>query len=757
MAEESEKDYVIEREGTEVNLIIKWKDPTSYPSLENNPVAMENTVNKIIEAGSVTSVIFEAERNYIYPLAQAQLLNELAALFIKLVKEKRVLSIDVLSEKCRKVVPEYLVKIREIVGMLKSDPIGAYLTGLRHFRTVRSRLKMAKEGQKKCLAEYAAIIEGIVNDIGNLKMIKLVKDKLPGYKVGDRELYTVIFEPIIKPNFMYTRLISEPPMRAEIIDSYRVGENDIAIYELPNKIRYLYHIIPPEYKLDEVDYALLDEARQIMVKFKPRREEFINPQRMREVFFNIGKDLIEELARNKDIKMSYKKVEKLAKILMRLTVGFGLIEVLLEDEKVEDIYVNAPVGASPIIFKHAIHGECETNIYPNLKEARAWASRFRMLSGRPLDEANPVLDTELETKKVRARVAVIQEPLSPKGLAFAFRRHRERPWTLPLFMKVKMFPALAAGLLSFLVDGARTMLVAGTRGSGKTSVLQSLLIEIMRRYRIITIEDTLELPVNYMRNIGYNVVSMKVRSAIVGSRSELSAADGIRTSLRLGDSSLIVGEIRSEEAKALYEAMRIGALANVVAGTIHGESAYGVFDRVVNDLGVPRTSFKASDIIMIANKLRDPSGLREVRRLTEITEIRKDWEEDPLREHGFVTLMTYDSKKGELVPTRSLLDGESEVLKSVAGRVKEWAGNWDAVWDNINLRARVKKMIVDYAEKTGIDELYEADFVVEANDAFHKIFSKLTSEVGYPESSDVLRLYEDWLKQRIREFRKEMS
>ena len=68
--------------------------------------------------------------------------------------------------------------------------------------------------------------------------------------------------------------------------------------------------------------------------------------------------------------------------------------------------------------------------------------------------------------------------------------------------------------------------------------------------------------------------------------STWEAGGGEKASLRLGDSCLIVGEVRSVEAKALYEAMRVGALANVVAGTIHGASPYGVFDRVVNDLNV---------------------------------------------------------------------------------------------------------------------------------------------------------------------------
>ncbi len=259
-----------------------------------------------------------------------------------------------------------------------------------------------------------------------------------------------------------------------------------------------------------------------------------------------------------------------------------------------------------------------------------------MISGRPLDEANPILDTELKIPQATARVAVIAEPLNPTGLAYAFRRHRDKPWTLALFVKNKMVNPLSAGVLSFLIDGARTMLVAGTRSAGKTSLLSSLIVEIMRKFRIITIEDTLELPTISLRKLGFNVQPMKVASALTKGTAEVSASEGIRATLRLGDSSLIVGEVRSEEARALYEAMRVGALANVVAGTIHGDSPYGVFDRVVNDLGVPRTSFKATDIIVVANPVRSADGLHRWRRVTQITEIRKFWEQDPLTEGGFV-------------------------------------------------------------------------------------------------------------------------
>ena len=62
-----------------------------------------------------------------------------------------------------------------------------------------------------------------------------------------------------------------------------------------------------------------------------------------------------------------------------------------------------------------------------------------------------------------------------------------------------MMNPITAGLFSFLVDGSRTMLIAGTRSSGKTSLLGSLFFELMPKYRVIVIEDTLELPVESLR------------------------------------------------------------------------------------------------------------------------------------------------------------------------------------------------------------------------------------------------------------------
>ena len=745
-------EYDIIREGEEITIRINCDECTFFPSIEDSPKTMSLVIDILAEAGTATRIIIVQKRDYEYGYDQTKMLIEIAKLYKDIIKHKLKQSL-LASPQCRRYVdPRYATLQNLIFQQLKSDPIGTYVQlkrTLRHEHSLVERKILPEEGVK-CLQQYYQLLNDVTTSLEQTKIIKLATPHLAGFKIGERDVYRLIFAPLVKPDFMHTKLLAEYPTDAEEEESYEVKGTEVTIFTVPNTVQNLYHIVPPEFRLTEEKYELLDAARKIMAEHKPKRSEFVDPERMREVFSNVGADLLEELSGYRHYTLRKKDREELTRILVRYTVGFGLIEVLLQDPQVQDITINSPMGRSPIFINHAEFGDCYTNIIPTPTEAESWASKLRMISGRPLDEANPILDTELMLPGARARVAAITEPLDPHGIAFALRRHRDKPWTLPLFVKVGMITPLAGGVMSFLIDGARTLLVAGTRSAGKTSFLGGVMVEIMRKGRIITIEDTLELPVKALRDLKYNIQSMKVASAMTRGTTEVSADVGIRTTLRLGDSSLIVGEVRSTEAKALYEAMRVGALANVVAGTIHGDSPYGVFDRVVNDLEVPRTSFKATDIICVANPVRSPDGLHRFRRITQITEVRKQWEEDPLREGGFVDLLKYDAMTDKLVPTRDLLNGDSEVIKSIAGSVREWAGNWDAVWDNIELRAKIKQAMVEAATKAKNDEILEATFAVQANDEFHKISDQVKEELGSLDSKQILFRWNEWLKRSIK-------
>lgn len=753
MPEEKPYTYVVEREGADVILKIRYEKIPQAPSIEDDADTMARTINTLLEVGRVTKVIFTQQRDFEYDYEQVKLLSEVAHLYNVFAKDKDLMTflLDVPEENRGESTPRHAFLQRILYSLLRRDPLGAYVELRRERREEQLAYSEGKYApQAKSLVEaFIKALDYMITQFEGLTLIKLAQPYFVGFRIGDRSVYRKIFHPTIKPDFMFTKLMAQYPDGGEMLDNYMIGDTEVTIFSLPGSVTYLYHIIPPEFRLTEEKYEVLDLARSIMAEHKPTRSEFVNPELMREVFFNVGKDLIEELINKRGLKLREKEVNQLTQILVRYTVGFGLIEVLLEDEHIQDISANSPMGNLPLFIVHGTFGDCSTNIIPTPSDGDSWATKLRLMSGRPLDEANPVLDTEIELPVARARIAVVGRPLNPSGIAYSWRRHRIKPWTLVLLIKYKMMTPLAAGLLSFLVDGSRTILVAGTRSAGKTSLLGALMIELMRRTRIITIEDTLELPSEAMRNLGYNIQPLKVAGALSKGSSEIPADEGIRTTLRLGDSALIVGEVRSKEARALYEAMRVGALANVVAGTIHGDSPYGVFDRVVNDLEVPTTSFKATDIIIVANPIRSPDGLHRNRRITQITEIRKFWTKDPLQENGFVDLMQYSSEKDELIESDSLINGESEILKSIAGNVKEWAGNWDAVWDNILLRAKVKEKLVEVAETQKRPELLEAEFVIEANDEFHRASERIREELGILDSERIYLEWESWLKGAI--------
>ncbi len=737
------KEYTVSRE--EGDIVLTYKVPLSvlHPNPEDSEELFEKVINAILESGSVTSLIISSDRNYVYVKDEVALLDDVADKYKQLFQSDIVTPI---SAAVRRNYPDESSAFNFILyDRIKRDPVGAFVFGT---RTVREMKVRAKTLQSSDYDNLLTKMTDIVNFIATFDIVKKSISYLLGYKIGDRSPYKVLFKPLIRPNFTYTRIMAEPPISAIEVDAYKLRSEDdvdVTIYRIPGVSQFFYHLAPPELLLNVDEYNLLDQVRMSLIDYKPQQEEFTNPLRMREVFYDVGKDQIDDLNQKNRYNLSLKSITKLANILVRLTVGFGMTEVVLSDERVEDVYINSPISRSPLFIKHSDYGECSSNIIPNAKEVEAWASRFRLLSGRPLDEGHPVLDTELTTKNVRARVAIAQRPLSPGGLSIAFRRHRDKPWTMPLFISNNMISPDAAGLLWFCIEGARTVLINGTRGAGKTSLLTALMLLIMKKYRVITVEDTLEIPGDSFIDLGYDILPLKVQSAIMGERSELSAEEGLRTTLRLGDSALIIGEVRSTEAKALYEAMRVGALANVVMGTIHGENPYGVFDRVVNDLGVPRTSFKATDLIVSVNKIRSIDRITEKRRVLGITEVRKDWNEDPKYENGFVDLASYDIGSDTTKLTPDLLEGNSYIVKEIASRVEGWAGNWDAVLDNIQARGRMLRMISDHAQKMKNPELLEAPFTSRALDQYYDIVNSLKEKYGYAEGKLITSTFDLWL------------
>ena len=311
-----------------------------------------------------------------------------------------------------------------------------------------------------------------------------------------------------------------------------------------------------------------------------------------------------------------------------------------------DVFATAPVGERPLRVR--VEGETmRTNVTLPPEGAAALASRLRRASGRAFSRADPTIDATIAgfAGAERVRAAGVTDPVSD-GAGFAFRAHGREAFTLPALVANGTLTADAAALLSLAVERDAAGLVAGPRGAGKTTLLGALLWELPAATRLVAIEDTPELPLATLRERGRDAQGLRTDA------DGLSPASAVRTALRLGDGALVVGEIRGEEAPALYEAMRVGARGDTVLGTVHGADGEAVRERVVTDLGVEPAAFGATDFVV---SLAAPSdGDHAVGRIEEVV-----GSADPRFEALY-------ERTDALSPTGRLDRGDSRLLAALA-------------------------------------------------------------------------------------------
>jgi DNA-directed RNA polymerase subunit RPC12/RpoP len=188
------------------------------------------------------------------------------------------------------------------------------------------------------------------------------------------------------------------------------------------------------------------------------------------------------------------------------------------------------------------------------------------------------------------------------------------------------------------------------------------MLEKINQRRFHRVEDTPELPAAALQADGRDVQALRTDS---GEATGLDAAGAPRTDLRPGEGALVAGEVRGEEARVLYAAMRVGAGRGAVLGTVHGDGAEAARERVVADLGVPASSFAATDLVATVGRA---DGGR--RRLLAVEEVDGDGTAfDPL----------FERTPAGLEPTGRIDRGESRLVAALAGATETYASVREAI------------------------------------------------------------------------------
>ena len=459
-------------------------------------------------------------------------------------------------------------------------------------------------------------------------------------RAGD---YESALRPYVGPTISRSRVAVRPPPDARFEARRKLETGAVARrYTQPARERATYHLEPVEHDLSPDARATLATAHDRLASGAVSGGDRAPGRAVRRVADDDA------------------DVETLAAVLRKHTQGHGVLTDLFADERVSDAFVTAPAADNRLRVR--VDGETMlTNVRVTERGVEALASRFRRESGRAFSRASPTLDAAATVGDRRLRVAGVTEPVSD-GVAFAFRAHETEAWTLPALVGNDTLPADAAALCSLAVERAAATLVAGTRGAGKTTLLGALLWELPAATRTVVIEDTPELPVDRLQAADRDVQALRAADDPDG--PGLDPASALRTALRLGEGALVVGEVRGEEAAVLYEAMRVGASGSAVLGTIHGDGGAAVRERVVADLGVPESSFGATDLLVTCEPYETAGGrARRVRAIEEVV----------TTEDGVVFEPLYTLKNGNLVATGRIDRGNSRVVESLTRAEERYA------------------------------------------------------------------------------------
>lgn len=267
---------------------------------------------------------------------------------------------------------------------------------------------------------------------------------------------------------------------------------------------------------------------------------------------------------------NYEKESKFSK------ESIGELSILLEDENITDLVINAPND----VWVDRGEGLEKVNAkfleIENLEKLRTYAVKLATLSGERLDDSKPIVDSKLNNS---IRLHGVLPPISYKYPYITLR--------IPKKNNVKFEEMLATGTIpseweeffrKIILDKLNIM-ISGSTSSGKTTLMKSLIQIIDKNQRIICIEETKEID-----NVDHpHYISLSARRKNQEEKGEIKIQELVKSTLRMRPDRILLGEIRGEEINDLFSAFNTGHKGGIC--TIHSNSLKSIPSRIESLLG----------------------------------------------------------------------------------------------------------------------------------------------------------------------------
>jgi pilus assembly protein CpaF len=346
--------------------------------------------------------------------------------------------------------------------------------------------------------------------------------------------------------------------------------------------------------LDSVDFQAIE-----MLPEKKRAERII--------------EACDQLLVNMKMPLNASQLELLKEQAVDEILGFGPIQILLNDPNVNDIMINT---AKKVFIER--EGKIFLTDLQFNNEAHLLGIIQRVVSrvGRRIDESSPMVDARMPDG---SRFNAIIQPLALDGGLVSIRKFKQSKMLLDQYIG---YNSLTQNMADFLKICARirlNIIISGGTGSGKTTLLNALSANTDPAERIITIEDAAELQLKQP-----HVLRLETRPPSTEGKGEVTQRQLVRNALRMRPDRIILGEIRGDEVIDVLSAMNTGHDGSMA--TIHANSPRDCLARLENLVAMSAVNIQsdslrqqiASAVHLIVQIQRMSDGKRRIVQIEEI-------------------------------------------------------------------------------------------------------------------------------------------
>ncbi|HEY7501267.1 MAG TPA: CpaF family protein [Vicinamibacterales bacterium] len=324
--------------------------------------------------------------------------------------------------------------------------------------------------------------------------------------------------------------------------------------------------------------------------------------------------ILDIIERGKDTPLSLAERETLVVDVLNELFGLGPLEALLRDPAISDILVNR---FDQVYVEREGRLQPTDIIFRDDRHLMQIIERIVSTVGRRIDESSPMVDARLRDG---SRVNAIIPPLAIDGPSLSIRRFRTGRLGPDDLVERETLTRPMLEFLQAAVACRLNIVVSGGTGAGKTTLLNTLSGFISNVERIVTIEDAAELMMRQR-----HVVRLETRPPNIEGKGAVKQRDLVVNALRMRPDRIIVGEVRSDEALDMLQAMNTGHDGSLT--TIHANSPRDALYRLdtmvaMASLNLPERAVRqqiASAVNLIIQVTRLSDGTRKVTAITEVT------------------------------------------------------------------------------------------------------------------------------------------